>query len=83
MLAPLQPQANSSEAMATKTINMDEKFDTENSQDFSNSNVEWYQPMIKTLPPSTVSFFEDYVGIKREEAIKRHIYNVRNIAWKV
>lgn len=45
--------------------------------------VEWYQPEVKSLPPSTLAFFEDYVGIRGEAAIKQHIYNVRDIAWQV
>lgn len=46
-------------------------------------NVEWYQPVIKSMPQSTIEFFEKYVNIKGEQAIKKHIYHVRDKAWKV
>lgn len=45
--------------------------------------VEWYQPTVKSLPESTVELFENYVGIGGEEAIKSHIYKIRDLAWKV
>ncbi|KAK7914020.1 hypothetical protein PG985_011723 [Apiospora marii] len=45
--------------------------------------VEWFQPTVKSLPPSTVEFFENYIGIKGEEAIKEHIYMIRDMAWRV
>lgn len=49
----------------------------------STKAVEWYQPTVKSLPESTISFFENYVGIKGEEAIKDHIYRVRDMAWRM
>ncbi|KAK7959768.1 Methyltransferase [Apiospora aurea] len=45
--------------------------------------VEWYQPTVKSLPASTVEFFENYVGVKGEDVIKEHIYTIRDMAWKV
>lgn len=49
----------------------------------SAKSVQWYQPLIKSLPVSTVEFFGQYSGIMGEEAVKRHIYEVRDRAWKV
>ncbi|KAI5919322.1 hypothetical protein F4810DRAFT_505617 [Camillea tinctor] len=46
-------------------------------------NVEWYQPEIESLPTATVEFFEKYVGIKGEKAIKAHIYHIRDKAWNI
>lgn len=45
--------------------------------------VEWYQPTVKSLPADTVELFENYVGIKGQDAIKKHIYQIRDVAWKV
>lgn len=46
-------------------------------------SVQWYQPLIKSLPASTVEFFGEYSGIVGEEAVKTHIYEVRDRAWRV
>lgn len=52
-------------------------------RDDPTKSVEWYQPTVKSLSESTVELFESYVGIRDEEAIKSHIYRIRDMAWKV
>ncbi|KAH9986438.1 hypothetical protein F4779DRAFT_611818 [Xylariaceae sp. FL0662B] len=51
--------------------------------DDTKKDVEWYQPAIKSLSPSTIEFFQKYVGINDEQAIKEHIYRIRDKAWKI
>lgn len=65
----------------TRASQNGDRFDDAN--DGSTKAVEWYQPTVKSLPDSTVEFFENYVGIKGDEKIKEHIYRVRDTAWKV
>ncbi|KAI1329210.1 hypothetical protein F5Y16DRAFT_409334 [Xylariaceae sp. FL0255] len=49
----------------------------------ASKDVQWYQSKIKSLPPSTISFFETYVGIRGSEDVASHIYNVRDKAWAI
>ncbi|KAK5996777.1 Asnovolin E/Chermesin D methyltransferase nvfJ [Cladobotryum mycophilum] len=79
MPAPIQVQSLSSPWSVPKTDNVV----SHELNDDSIKSVEWYQPVIKSLPQSTVRFFEEYVGIKGEEAIKEHIYRTRDKAWQV
>ncbi|KAK6836469.1 hypothetical protein PG987_006964 [Apiospora arundinis] len=65
----------------TRASQNGDRFDEANND--STKTVEWYQPTVKSLPDSTVEFFENYVGINGEERIKEHIYRVRDTAWKV
>ncbi|KAI1112054.1 hypothetical protein F5Y14DRAFT_463789 [Nemania sp. NC0429] len=60
-----------------------DKLNQQRSKSDASKDVQWYQPQIKTLPQSTVDFFEKYVGIKGTEAVASHIYHVRDKAWEV
>lgn len=44
--------------------------------------VEWYHPVMKTLPSTTVEVFVKYSGVAEEE-VRQHIYSVRDKAWEV
>ncbi|KAK8078904.1 hypothetical protein PG994_002711 [Apiospora phragmitis] len=82
MLAPLQneskPWMAKENHLAGQTRDL-----AQEARDNPTKYVEWYQPTVKTLPKSTVEFFENYIGIKGEEAIKEHIYKIRDMAWTV
>ena len=43
-------------------------------------NVEWYQPVLNTLPETARRVFRDYSGVS-EDGIVDHIYQVRDKAW--
>ncbi|KAK8112943.1 hypothetical protein PG984_013469 [Apiospora sp. TS-2023a] len=73
-----KPRMGKGNHQASQAINA-----TQEVRDGPNKSVEWYQPTVKSLPESTVRLFDNYVGIKGEEAIKRHIYKIRDMAWKV
>lgn len=57
--------------------------ETEVSTSTGTKAVEWYQPGIRSLSPGIAEFFKLYVGLEDENAIKAHIYRVRDEAWKV
>ncbi|KAI8622876.1 hypothetical protein F5Y19DRAFT_483684 [Xylariaceae sp. FL1651] len=75
---------NHSTPWLTKEENGD-KLDAigQNNANSAAKNVPWYQPTIKSLPPSTVALFQNYVGIKSRDAIAAHIYKIRDMAWQV
>lgn len=75
--------ANSTPWGAPKAVNVEASIPSNEGHMSSNKSVEWYQPTVKSLPPGTVDFFQKYVGIEGEEAIKAHIYRVRDMAWKM
>lgn len=82
MLAPIQNE--SKPWMAKDNHQASQNIDrTQEAGDDPTKSVEWYQPTVKSLSESTVELFENYVGIRGEEAIKRHIYRIRDMAWKV
>ncbi|KAK7963992.1 Methyltransferase [Apiospora saccharicola] len=82
MLAPAQ---NDSKPWMTKDNNQDRQATdrAQKADDDPTKFVEWYQPTVKSLSESTVGFFENYVGIRGEEAIRSRTYRVRDMAWKV
>lgn len=45
--------------------------------------VEWYQPVMKKLPSSTIEVFVNYAGLADEKETIEHIYAVRDKAWDV
>ncbi|KAK8062602.1 hypothetical protein PG997_014699 [Apiospora hydei] len=79
MLAPLQEE---SKPWMAKGEN-ETRDRVREAKDDPSKAVEWYQPTVKSLPAGTVEFFEIYIGIKGEDAIKEHIYTIRDMAWKV
>ncbi|KAK8029765.1 Methyltransferase [Apiospora rasikravindrae] len=79
MLVPLQDESKPWMAKGeTQTGDHDRQ-----AKDDPSKAVEWYQPTVKSLPLSTVEFFENYIGVKGENAIKQHIYMIRDMAWEV
>ncbi|KAK7911812.1 hypothetical protein PG985_014293 [Apiospora marii] len=82
MLAPIQNE--SKPWMAKETHQASQVIDRpRDAGDDPTKSVEWYQPTVKSLSDSTVELFESYVAIRGEEAIKSHIYRIRDMAWKV
>ena len=57
--------------------------DEETKMEKASKAVEWYQPILKTLPASTIEVFTKYVGLSSEEEVKAHIHMVRDKAWDV
>ncbi|KAK8063668.1 hypothetical protein PG996_008320 [Apiospora saccharicola] len=82
MLAPTQNDPNPWMAkeshQASKTIDRAQR-----DREEPTKSVKWYQPTVKSLSETTVELFENYAGITGEEAIKSHIYRIRDMAWKV